>query len=119
MIAWYFKMPNFDFKHLILNYFSTKHILREKDVYFCVSRLFTGIKNSFTKSTIFIMYVFVLFTYLTHVQNSLFCKYWPKSCRLTIILFQPISKNPLKHSTFRQNSFRFCIPLNVKLHNLQ
>ena len=38
-MAWFLEMPNFDFKNQIFNYFSTKHVLGEKDVYFCVGCL--------------------------------------------------------------------------------
>ena len=54
----------------------------------------------FTKRMIFVNSAF-------HILSD--CKNWPKLCRLAIIPFQNISKNPLEHITFRQKSVGFCI----------
>ena len=39
-----------------------------------------------------------------------FFKNWPKFCRLAIIPFQKITKNPMKCLSLRQKSINFCTP---------
>ena len=92
MVRWhgFQKMANFDFQHLIL-----------KPV------LIKNYGSIFSQNVQFLL--LVLFKEV-NAKKRLFSKHRSKFCRLAIIPFQHISKNPLEHFTFRQKSIGFCIP---------